>query len=233
MIEVTLPKFLQPFYCKDLVRLGKDNDGGYLINQQDILNTDTLLSLGIGEDWSFEEEFTGVKGCSLIAYDGSLSADKLAANADLRKRYLNFFIGNKDHEDKNIGIGINDILFESVITGEKTFLKCDIEGSEYGILEDIIKHTKRFTGMVIEFHGINKQENFHSLINFISKIDQKLVHIHVNNYFYYKTDTGCVPDILELTFTSSSNIKLEKIITLPNSLDMPNNPEDEEFKIIF
>ena len=87
--------------------------------------------------------------------------------------------------------------------------------------------------MVIEFHDINKQENFHSLINFISKIDQKLLHVHVNNYFYYKTDTGCVPDILELTFTSSSNIKLEKIITLPNSLDMPNNPEDEEFKIIF
>ena len=112
-------------------------------------------------------------------------------------------------------------------------MKCDIEGSEYGILEDIIKHTKRFTGMVIEFHDINKQENFHSLINFISKIDQKLLHVHVNNYFYYKTDTGCVPDILELTFTSSSNIKLEKIIALPNSLDMPNNPEDEEFKIIF
>ena len=233
MIEVTLPKFLQPFYCKDLVRLGKDNDGGYLINQQDILNTDTLLSLGIGEDWSFEEEFTGVKGCSLIAYDGSLSADKLAANADLRKRYLNFFSGNRGHVDKNIGIGIKDILFESVLTGEKTFLKCDIEGSEYGILEDIIKYTKRFTGMVIEFHDINKQENFYSIINFISKIDQKLVHIHVNNYSYCITDTGCIPNVLELTFTSSSNIKLEKIITLPNSLDMPNNPEDEEFKIIF
>ena len=233
MIEVTMPKFIQPFYCKDLVRLGKDNDGGYLVNEHDVLNTDTLLSLGIGEDWSFEEEFTGVKGCSLIAYDGSLNADKLAANDVLRKRYSNFFSGNKDHEKKDIGIGIDDILFESAITGEKTFLKCDIEGSEYGILEDIIKHTKRFTGMVIEFHDINKQENFHSLINFISKIDQKLLHVHVNNYFYYKTDTGCVPDILELTFTSSSNIKLEKIITLPNSLDMPNNPEDEEFKIIF
>jgi hypothetical protein len=233
MIEVTMPKFIQPFYCKDLVRLGKDHDGGYLVNEQDVLNTEILISLGIGEDWSFEEEFTNIKGCSLIAYDGSLDADKLATNDVLRKRYSNFFSGDRGHVDKNIGVGIKDILFESVITEKKTFLKCDIEGSEYGILEDIIKCTKRFTGMVIEFHDINTQENFHSLINFISKIDQKLVHVHVNNYYYYKTDTGCVPDILELTFTSSSNIKLEKNITLPNSLDMPNNPEDEEFKINF
>ena len=233
MIEVTMPKFIQPFYCKDLVRLGKDNDGGYLVNEHDVLNTEILIGLGVAEDWSFEEQFTNIKGCSLMAYDGSLNADKLAANADLRKRYLNFFSGNRGHVDKNIGIGIKDILFESVLTGEKTFLKCDIEGSEYGILEDIIKYTKRFTGMVIEFHDINKQENFYSIINFISKIDQKLVHIHVNNYSYCITDTGCIPNVLELTFTSSSNIKLEKIITLPNSLDMPNNPEDEEFKIIF
>ena len=233
MIKVTMPKFIQPFYCKDLVRLGKDNDGGYLVNEHDVLNTEILIGLGVAEDWSFEEQFTNIKGCSLMTYDGSLNADKLAANADLRKRYLNFFSGNRGHVDKNIGIGIKDILFESVLTEKKTFLKCDIEGSEYGILEDIIKYTKRFTGMVIEFHDINKQENFHSIINFISKIDQKLVHIHVNNYSYCITDTGCIPNVLELTFTSSSNIKLEKIITLPNSLDMPNNPEDEEFKIIF
>ena len=119
MIEVTMPKFIQPFYCKDLVRLGKDHDGGYLVNEQDVLNTEILISLGIGEDWSFEEEFTNIKGCSLIAYDGSLDADKLAANDVLRKRYSNFFNGDRSHVDKNIGIGIKDILFESVITEKK------------------------------------------------------------------------------------------------------------------
>ena len=87
--------------------------------------------------------------------------------------------------------------------------------------------------MVIEFHDINKPNNFHNIINFISKGDHKLVHIHVNNYFYYKTDNGCVPDILELTFTSSPNISLVRDITLPNKLDMPNNPKDEEFRILF
>ena len=56
---------------------------------------------------------------------------------------------------------------------------------------------------------------------------------HLNNYFYYKTDSGCIPDILELSFTSSPNIRLAKEINMPNKLDMPNNPDGEEFKILF
>ena len=87
--------------------------------------------------------------------------------------------------------------------------------------------------MVLEFHGINKPENYSSLINFISKVDHKLLHVHVNNYFYYKTDNSCIPDILELSFTSSTNIRLAREIDMPNNLDMPNNPDGEEFRILF
>jgi hypothetical protein len=31
MKDITLPKIFEPFYCADLIRLGKDNDGGYLV----------------------------------------------------------------------------------------------------------------------------------------------------------------------------------------------------------
>ena len=31
MKNVTLPKILQPYSCADLIRVGKDNDGGYLV----------------------------------------------------------------------------------------------------------------------------------------------------------------------------------------------------------
>jgi len=234
MITVTLPKFFQPFYCEDLTRLGKNNDGGYLVNKQDVLNTDSLLSLGIGEDWSFEKDFTDIAECSLNSYDESLIIDKLPEGNALRSQYLAFFNNSKKiHTSKNVGIGINEIPFESTIENYNTFLKCDIEGGEYKILDEIISNSKKFSGMVLKFHDINKQDHFTSLLNFMCKIPQKLVHIHINNYFYYKTDSGCVPDILELTFTASSNISLEKNITLPNKLDMPNNPEGEEFKILF
>ena len=80
MITVTLPKIFQPYYCNNLVRLGKNHDGGYLVNEQDILKTKTLLSFGIGEDWSFEEQFTNLNNCPLIAYDGTLKIDEVKEN---------------------------------------------------------------------------------------------------------------------------------------------------------
>jgi len=58
-----------PFHCDDLVRVGKDNDGGYLVNEKDILKTDKLISFGIGEDISFEEQFCHIKNIPVVAYD--------------------------------------------------------------------------------------------------------------------------------------------------------------------
>ena len=233
MITVTLPKIFQPFYCEDLIRLGKINDGGYLVNKQDVMNSRNLLSLGIGEDWSFERDFISLNDCNLSAYDSSLNQTRMLNNKTLLDSYNTFFTGNKFHVEKNIGVSTNELTLNEVSTENNTFLKCDIEGAEYEILYDLIKNTKQYTGMVLEFHNINKPGNFHNLINFISKVDHKIIHIHINNYFYYKTDNGCVPDIIELTFSSSPNVSLERNITLPNKLDMPNNPEDKEFKILF
>lgn len=233
MITITLPKIFQPFYCEDLIRLGKENDGGYLVNRPDVISSKNLLSLGIGEDWSFEKDFISINDCKLNAYDNSLNKSRMQNNKALQDSYNLFFTGNKYHVEKNIGTGFNDLPLYTVSTEKDTFLKCDIEGAEYHILFDLIKLTKQYTGMVIEFHEINKSNNFDNLINFISKVDHKLIHIHVNNYFYYKTDNGCIPDILELTFTSSLNISLSRHITLPNKLDMTNNPKDEEFSILF
>ena len=36
MKEISFPKFLQPYQVTDLVRLGKNNDGGYLVSKKDI-----------------------------------------------------------------------------------------------------------------------------------------------------------------------------------------------------
>ena len=54
--EILLPKYLQPHEVTDLVRLGKNNDGGYLVSKKDIKNTDNLISLGVSFDISFEKD---------------------------------------------------------------------------------------------------------------------------------------------------------------------------------
>jgi hypothetical protein len=57
----------------DLVRIGKNNDGGYLVSNADIDNTEILISLGISDDWSFEENFNKLKDITIYAYDASIN----------------------------------------------------------------------------------------------------------------------------------------------------------------
>ena len=216
-----VPKIFQPFYCHDLIRLGKDHDGGYLVNRRDIERTQLLISLGVGTDISFERAFANINSCKVQAYDREIN------NIDLDAE--NFFTGS--NQLSMLDISSNNI--NSIFHGSDIFLKCDIEGAEYGILSDIIQYSDKFTGMVIEFHDCNKTVNYDNLVNFIAKIPQRLVHTHVNNYFYYKTPQGNVPDIFELSFSSSSNCEYKPQLQLPHSLDMTNNPNDQEFSLVF
>lgn len=211
----------QPFQCDDLVRLGKANDGGYLVNRSDIEKSTKLISFGVKDDWSFEEDFLCLNDCPCIAYDGSVEND------------IDFFTGKNKLIKQNVGTNIllNNILEPQ---DQNVFLKCDIEGDEYKLLADIIENSHRLSGMVIEFHDIADYAMFNQLTSFIGKINQKLVHVHPNTWGYFKvSDTGAIPNVIELSFTSSRNIVFNSSLILPNRLDMPNNPNDTDFVVTF
>lgn len=232
-----MPRVFQPFDSKDFVRLGKNNDGGYLVIKDDIIKTKKLISFGVNDDWSFEMDFMKINECPVVAYDNSVSEQKFLENKELHESFLNFFSGNKTHIPKNIGDNDTDSLiqFKTVIdnAGDGLYLKCDIEEYEYQFLNDLIRRASQFSGVVMEFHNINNSDNFNSLTNFISKFDLKLVHLHCNNWAYFKLpDMSFRPDCLELTFTSSKVIYNSRLI-LPRELDMPNNPNDSDFQILF
>lgn len=218
--KIFFPKILKPFFCEDLIRLGKHNDGGYLVNKDDVLKTKHLLTFGVGEDITFEKNFYQINPCSILSFDSNDNTDV----------HHPFFIDDKKHVKKNVG---KDIPFNSIEILEGTFIKCDIDGDEYSILSDIIKISKNITGMVFEFHDIHLFENYNDMTNFISKIDQKLIHVHINNYTYLKTENGIVPTVIELSFSSSKNIEYVENIDFPHYLDMPNNPDEEDFRIVF
>ena len=74
MIKGFIPKLFSFKSTKDLIRVGKDNDGGYLCGTKTIKLTNTLISFGIGEDWSFEKEFLKFNNKSrLYCYDNTLN----------------------------------------------------------------------------------------------------------------------------------------------------------------
>ena len=67
-------KKLNPIDVNDLIRLGRPNDGGYVVTKKILSISDGLLSYGINKDWSFEKDFWKQKPESIIhCYDHSVS----------------------------------------------------------------------------------------------------------------------------------------------------------------
>ena len=66
-------KNLHPISINNLKRIGRDNDGGYIIPKIIIDKCDGLLSYGINKDWSFELDFLERrKNINVHCYDHTL-----------------------------------------------------------------------------------------------------------------------------------------------------------------
>ena len=61
-----LPKVFKPSGLYDLIRIGKNNDGGYLICKNSLTQSEYLVSFGINNDFSFEEQFFKYKKKKLL-----------------------------------------------------------------------------------------------------------------------------------------------------------------------
>ena len=253
--------FLAPSRVEDLIRIGRANDGGYVIPQSSVEMADFLISFGVSDDWSFEEHFKKINPQIRIhAYDhtisrtvfglsllrgilklplGKTSFDNLSQRWKLFASYNRFFVGEARHFPERISnctdhkrIVTPAIAFQRS-SSDRIFLKVDIEGDEYQIIEDLVQLADRVSGMVVEFHEITRNrtsflESIHSL-----QMVYDIVHFHANNFAPIAPDG--LPDTLELTFVRKSDIDCsERRLHLPlPQLDSPNNPCKTDYHITF
>ena len=69
-----LYSFLKPQYRVKLKRLGDHSDGGYLIPEQCVKHTELLVSFGLGDNWSFENDFKKANNkIKIYCYDHSIT----------------------------------------------------------------------------------------------------------------------------------------------------------------
>ena len=245
-MKAKLPNFFTFKSAKDLVRLGKKNDGGYLISQSDIIQSDTLIGLGISDDWSFEENFVKQKDVPVYVYDASLNFKfwikrtlaemiKNPFNLYPLKKFISykkFFKNDKKHLKKFVGLNtdnnnyctLSSILDE--LNYQNIFMKIDIEGFEYRLLDTLILNQNRIAGLVLEFHDCDI--HLDTIKKFIQDFDLNLVHIHANNCLPIRLDDE-LPLVLELTF--SKYCELQKDGYLPHILDMPNDKNLSEINL--
>ena len=252
-----LPKQFKPNHLYELIRLGRNNDGGYLVGKNSVINSSALISFGINDDCSFEKEFKNLHNIDVLCFDYDVGASfwfkkfrralrkSLKGEIKLLKDFfINIFnykfffnrsgtfffkkriVGKKDNYLLSGEININKIIKNNNFK-KNLFLKIDIEGSEYEILEDIISFCSYINGLVIEFHDVDL--NLNKIINFINSIDLELIHIHPNNAINYRNN---IPPCLEFSFERNPII-VSNDVHFPHNLDQKNDKSNDDLKLNF
>lgn len=182
-------------------RFGNSKKGGYVVFEKTARNSDAIYSFGVDEH--------------NIGFDLSITRKlKLPCRAfaqDDKNTFSEHVIKHHDQQ-KNI------------------LVKMDLEGGEWGFLEKLTpKDMRQITQMVIEFHGLDRPENWERFSKILQKINEHyyLCHVHANNtvgrgilfdkIFYLHNRT-------EATFLRKDVVKAKPNTTtqFPTSSDRPN-----------
>ena len=246
---MALPKILKPKYNVPLKRYGRDNDGGYLVSEKTVNLSKSLISFGILDDCSFEKSFLEKNKVEINCYDHTVGKnywkkrifnDLGAALFNLNFSYFkNTLIRFKEFKNffkkKNNFLHIETIRkgsLRKIIEDKKPvnpiFIKIDIEGSEYRILNEILEYQEKFCAVIIEFHDVDL--HLEKICNFTQKLNLELTHIHPNNYGLIGEKD--IPSVIELTYEKNPEKKNHEVI-LPNNVDQPNNPLSKDIELKF
>ena len=227
-----LPKIFKPYKSikKNLIRVGPNKDGGYIIDKRVIKQIKTIISCGLNDDWEFEKEFLKINpNCKILAYDHTVNKKFwknrfkkdlisffLLKKLSLKKildifkyiDYINFFKKNNKHFMKKVVLKNNnkkEISIKTILKNQKNILlKIDIEGDEYKILNVVNENFKRIYLLIIEFHNIHR--NMNKIKKFLNNSKLKLIHIHGNNYAGKNKNKD--PNVLEFTMLNSKKFKI-------------------------
>src|ERR1700730_6826856 len=254
-------KDFQPVACGTLTRIGSRNDGGYVVPLDAVKAAGALLSFGLAHNWTFERDFKKHNAGAIVhCYDHTVSFRTVLAysfgqllravarlnTGHLRKAfawidYPLFFRADtihfrqrvwRDRQDDSVTV---DEAFGRLPKAIPTFVKVDIEGGEYRILDDLLRHSNDINALAIEFHDVDiVPELFNS---FVEKVKRHfyIVHIHGNNMgglapFHFPI----APEITFLNkrfFTSAPSLARRKY-PIPE-LDRPNYPGLPDFAFEF
>lgn len=227
-----------PTVVDDLVRIGDPTDGGYVLSQRCVDRSNAMLSLGIGDNWSFDQHWHNQKPTDLIhGYDGTLDWSQLPALAfdrfhDLWRHPMIHFPLNIAPASAPGQISLDRAL--SVLQSDSIFIKMDIEGGEWELCKYIAANNELVSGMVIEFHDVGRLRSWfqHRIAMLQQYFD--IVHIHGNN-----TSPQCddgLPSVLEVSFCHRRYIEDPRKKTHDSyiaGLDYANNDSLLDFELFF
>ena len=215
---------LKPISCgKELIRLGPEGDGGYLV-PDDLAGIKACFSPGVDCISGFESDCANM-GMNVFLADNSV--EKPPESHELfqfTKKYLG--VTTNDNF-----MTLDDWVESSMPESQdELLLQIDIEGSEYEVfLGASDQLLKRFRIIVVEFHQLDQLWNA-PFFNLTSRVFDKLlqthscVHNHPNNCCgSIKKGNIEIPLVTELTFLRNDRVNNSSFInTFPHPLDCDN-----------
>ena len=241
-----LPRNWKPVPVGPLLRLGSRQDGGYTIPVAALEPSRLLLSMGLSDDWSFEEDFHKRTGARVICFDGSVTgrfwikhglSSLLHGRFSSATRYLAYrrFFGQRgvEHRRQMVGYDGNGSVSLATVLAElpevPIFLKCDIEGSEYRIFDDLAANAGRFTAIAMELHDVDLHRERISAL--LAQMPQFVVaDLHGNNFA--GTNPAGDPMVLEITLLRRDLVD-SKPAGIQDLGDRRNDPSRPELELLF
>lgn len=257
-----LPNYFKPKNEYDLIRLGQNNDGGYLVEKQSVLNSNSLITLGLGYDWSFEKDYYKIKQKKIFCYDHTVNYSgikklcrrfissyffrifkpkyflekdfflNLINNVFLFRDYKKFFSENASHIEKRVGSGQGGIMLTEILKDKKDM-------SPFFLKVDIEGSEYRIFDEIIDNqkHLCGLAIELHDVDLHLLKIENFVKSLNMDLVHIHPQNPAFVtsneiPTQLELTFAKNPS-PVGPNPKIPHKLDQPANPKLPDIKLIF
>lgn len=212
-----------------LVRIGPENDGGYVL-PDDMEGLNALFSPGVSDEIGFDREISA-RGIECFMADASVEAPgDLPPNIHFRPN----FIGS---EDRHPFITMQSWVEEEAPGRTDLMLQMDIEGAEYDVLDNLPAEVlARFRIIVLELHDLEwlaEPAWLKRFTNVLSRLNANhtLCHLHSNNtggFFYFEGRS--IPQVVELSYVRADRTnRTGDTAHIPHPLDQLNSYKLPEF----
>lgn len=210
----------------DLIRVGPEGDGGYLV-PDDLADIEACFSPGVAGISGFERDCAD-RGMQVFLADKSVDGPESSHD---RFSFTKKFIG----ATTSSGFMTMDDWVESSLPGSKSdlLLQIDIENYEYETFLSTSRNTmQRFRIITGEFHQLDvlwSRPFFELASSAFEKIleTHTCLHIHPNNFCgSLKTHGLDIPRVVEITFLRNDRVRDKSFATeFPHPLDSDNTTE--------
>ena len=210
------------------VRVGKKNDGGYIMIEDAIKKAKIAYSIGIGNDVSWDMQIAEQYGCDVFQYDDTINTTPMQHE---KFHFMRTGICGSKH-DFSERMTLEQMLKENHHENETDMiLKMDVEGAEWDVIETITEETiSKFNQIVMEIHELDDINQIENKLKYLMKINKthQLVHIHANNYMLPARKFAGKAILIrayEVTYIKKDMYKFyDDDSYFPQEIDQPCNP---------